>query len=209
MFPYRPSRGRPNLLIIRRLPARGQEKRQAQALGSGSGLRAQGSANLQACARRFLLSPEPRAESRYSPLDRNTPAALVCRHCALRSFLRTALALIGSLASGLWASAQTPAPASLPTLTTIKSIRALSQDEGAQGLPRPRARHRHPFRRAGRYWADHPRRKARPVRLIPCYGRTGASLGRFAPRRSHRTRGKDRPGWFRAERRALRRPAPG
>ena len=48
-------------------------------------------------------------------------------------FWNTALALIGSLASGPWASAQTLAPASLPTLTTIKSIRALSQDEGARG----------------------------------------------------------------------------
>ena len=67
-------------------------------------------------------------------MDRGAPAALVCRRCALLCRLSgTALALIGSLASGPWASAQTPAPATLPTLTTIKYIRALSQDEGARG----------------------------------------------------------------------------
>ncbi len=46
---------------------------------------------------------------------------------------RIALALIGSLISGQWAWAQAPANAPLPALTTIKDIRALSQDEGARG----------------------------------------------------------------------------
>ena len=48
---------------------------------------------------------------------------------------RIALALIGSLIPGQWASAQAPAALPLPTLTTIKDIRALSQDEGARGYP--------------------------------------------------------------------------
>ncbi len=46
---------------------------------------------------------------------------------------RIALALIGSIVAGQWASAQTSADAPLPTLTAIKDIRALSQDEGARG----------------------------------------------------------------------------
>jgi signal transduction histidine kinase len=48
---------------------------------------------------------------------------------------RTALALIGGLATGPWCYAQAPAGPRLPVLTTIKDIRALSQDEGARGYP--------------------------------------------------------------------------
>ena len=48
-------------------------------------------------------------------------------------FGRIALALVGTLASGPLASAQTSADAPLPALTTIKEIRSLSQDEGARG----------------------------------------------------------------------------
>ena len=44
-----------------------------------------------------------------------------------------ALGLLGWLAAP--AMAQTPAVAPLPLLTTIKQIRALSQDEGARGYP--------------------------------------------------------------------------
>ena len=51
-----------------------------------------------------------------------------CRLCAI-----TALALLVGLPS--WASAQTPAGPTLPRLTTIQAIRALSQDEGAKGYP--------------------------------------------------------------------------
>lgn len=51
-----------------------------------------------------------------------------CRLCWI-----TALALV--LALGSWGSAQTPAGAPLPLITTIEAIRALSQDEGARGYP--------------------------------------------------------------------------
>jgi signal transduction histidine kinase len=47
----------------------------------------------------------------------------------------TAVALLGWLAATGRSSAQTPAGAPLPLLTTIKQIRALSQDEGARGYP--------------------------------------------------------------------------
>ena len=46
---------------------------------------------------------------------------------------RIALALIGSIVAGQWAFAQTSADAPLPTLSAIRDIRALSQDEGARG----------------------------------------------------------------------------
>jgi len=48
---------------------------------------------------------------------------------------KIALALLGSLATCLPVSAQTPVDAALPTLTSIKAVRALSQDEGGRGYP--------------------------------------------------------------------------
>lgn len=51
-----------------------------------------------------------------------------------RRHWRTALALFAFVSQPVWAWAQTPAPA-LPVLTTIKDIRALSQDEGAKKYP--------------------------------------------------------------------------
>jgi signal transduction histidine kinase len=47
----------------------------------------------------------------------------------------TALALLTGLAVASRASSQTPRTATLPVITTIKAIRALSQDEGARGYP--------------------------------------------------------------------------
>ncbi len=47
----------------------------------------------------------------------------------------TVLALVCGLAAGARGYSQTPANPPLPLLTTIKAIRALSQDEGARGYP--------------------------------------------------------------------------
>ncbi len=91
-------------------------------------------------------------------------------------FWKTALALIGSLASGPWASAQTLEPASLPTLTTIKSIRALSQDEGARGYRvRVRAIVTHFDEQADTGLIIHDGQLGQ-YRFIPRRERTGASL---------------------------------
>ncbi len=62
-------------------------------------------------------------------------AALVCVTVRARLGWTIAPALIGILAQGSSADAQTPAPAPLPLLTTIEAIRSLSQDEGAKGYP--------------------------------------------------------------------------
>src|SRR6476619_7002484 len=70
-------------------------------------------------ARRYLCQPRPQYTA------------------AVRHPLPRMLAFVLLAAVGLptWCEAQAAGPGSLPTLTTIKSIRALSQDEAARGYP--------------------------------------------------------------------------
>ena len=106
--------------------------------------------------------------------------------------------------SGAAAGARRGRPARL--LTTIKDIRALSQDEAARGYPvRIRGIVTH-FDEVQKHDADRPRRRVRPVRHAPAERARASGLGRSRSRRPDRDRGANRARRIRAERRPPTRP---